>query len=86
MDNLPIIGISVAVILFAFWALSSRRQVDRAREHGLWPTGKTPTDADVKCLVDAGEKILAIKLCRQVHKMGLAEAKAHVEKMAEPIE
>lgn len=83
--TIALIVVSVVVILWALAALNSRRRIAGARERGLWPTlGHIPTDEDVKRLAKAGEKILAIKLCRQIHGMGLAEAKAAVEKMAEP--
>jgi len=79
-----LIVVSIGVIAAALSALSSRQQIARARERGLWPAmSQIPTDEDVKRLAKAGEKILAIKLCRQIHGMGLAEAKAAVEKLAE---
>lgn len=80
-----LIIVSIAVIVLALVTLNSKRQIARARERGLWPAlGQIPTDEDVKRLAKTGEKILAIKLCRQIHGMGLAEAKTAVEKMAEP--
>jgi ribosomal protein L7/L12 len=83
-STVAIIVVSIGVIVAALSALSSRQQIARARDRGLWPAiGQIPTDEDVKRLAKAGEKILAIKLCRQIHGMGLADAKAAVEKMAE---
>ena len=82
---IAVIVISVVVIAWAIATLHSRQQVQRARERGLWPPlGRIPTDEDVKRLAKAGERILAIKLCRQIHGMGFAESKAAVERMVEP--
>lgn len=82
--TVALIVVSLVVIVLALGTLSSRRQLARARGRGLYPAaGQIPTDDDVKRLAKAGEKILAIKLCRQIHGMGLAEAKAAVETMAE---
>ena len=81
-----LIVVSIGVIVAALSALSSRQQIARAREQGLWPAmGQIPSDEDVKRLAKAGEKILAIKLCRQIHGMGLAEAKAAVEILAQQL-
>ena len=39
---------------------------------------------DVQRLADAGEKILAIKLYREIHRVDLRTAKEAVEKLAQP--
>jgi len=63
--------------------LTSRLQIQKAREGGLWPQlGEIPTLEHVKRLAQAGEKILAIKLYRQIQGLSVAEAKAAVEKLA----
>jgi ribosomal protein L7/L12 len=73
----------LAILLIATFQLSSRRQIQQARENGLWPQpGEVPTLEHVKGLAQAGEKILAIKLYRQIHPVSLVEAKAAVEKLA----
>lgn len=80
-----IIVIAAIVIIWAVATSASRQQIQRAKEKGMWPAeGQIPTDEDVKRLAKGGQKLLAIKLCRQIHGIGLAEAKAAVEKMAEP--
>ena len=77
-----LIVVSVAVILWAIASLYSRQAVQRARNRGLWPQpGQIPTVEDVKRLAKAGEKILAIKMYRQVHNVGFKEAKDAVEKL-----
>ena len=78
-----LIVVSVGVFLWAIASLYSHQQVQQARSRGLWPKpGQIPTMEDVKRLAQAGEKILAIKLYRQIHHVGLAEAKDAVEKLA----
>jgi hypothetical protein len=84
-DSLIIIVVSAGVILWAIFKIHSRQQLRRARERGLWPTlGQIPTDAAVARLAKAGEKILAIRMSRQIHNLDLAEAKAVVNKLTEP--
>jgi hypothetical protein len=86
MDNSTMIIITISVIGIA-WAVAtlySRQQLQRARQRGLWPPlGQIPTDEDVKRLAKDGEKMLAIRMCRQIHNLGFAEAAAVVQKLAE---
>jgi ribosomal protein L7/L12 len=72
---IAVIGFVALGLLIAF---AQRRQRDeRARLQGLLPPqGQVPTDEDVKRLAQAGEKITAIKLYRQIHGGGLKEANA----------
>ena len=75
--------VSLAMILIVALQSYSRQRIQQAREKGLWPPlGEAPTLAHVKGLAQAGEKILAIKLYRQIHPVSLVEAKAAVEKLA----
>jgi ribosomal protein L7/L12 len=77
-----LIILSVALVLLCAWAFFSRQQVRRGQEQGLWPRpGQTATDQDVERLAKSGNKILAIKLYRQIHRVGLKEAKDAVEKL-----
>ena len=77
-----LIGLALLVFVVSLISLSQRRAVQKAREKGLWPEyGEVPTDENVRKLALAGEKILAIKLYRQLHGGDLKEAKAAVEKM-----
>jgi len=81
----PFIGVLLflGILLAATFQLSSRRQIQQARENGLWPRlGELATLEHVKRLAQAGEKKLAIKLYRQIHGVSLADAKAAVEKLA----
>jgi len=76
--------VAIFVIAWAIGTVQTRQQIQRARARGVWPPlGQIPTDEDLKRLVKAGETLLAIKMCRQIHNMGLTEAKAVVERLAE---
>jgi hypothetical protein len=76
---LPGIGILMIVVV----KLHSRRQLQQARERGLWPqSGEHPTLEHVKRLAQAGEKNLAIKLYHQVHNVSCKDARAAVDKLA----
>jgi predicted Ser/Thr protein kinase/ribosomal protein L7/L12 len=79
----PLIGklLFLAIPLLAIFALHARKQIQQARERGLWPLlGERATLEHVKGLAQAGEKKLAIKLYRQIlHGVPAADAKAAVE-------
>ena len=75
--------VSLAAILIKALQRYSGQRIQQAREKGLWPpVGEAPTLEHVKRLAQAGDRILAIKLYRQVHPVSLMEAKAVVEKLA----
>jgi tRNA A-37 threonylcarbamoyl transferase component Bud32 len=81
---MPALGILLflAILLLATFKLSSRWQIQQARDRGLWPQlGELPSLDQVKRLAQAGEVILAIKLYRQMHGASLADAKAAVKKL-----
>ena len=87
MDELTspgiLIFISLTILFFVLFTLKSRRAVKCAQAQGLWPApGKVPEIADVKRLAKAGEKILAIKLYRQIRNVNLREAKDVVDRLA----
>ena len=85
MGNSIAIKVGFVVVAFTLLACALYRgsQMQRARSRELLPKpGEIPTDEHVKRLVEAGEKIMAIKLYRQMHRTGLADAKAAVEKLA----
>ena len=71
-------------LLAVIW--TSRRSSDRARGDASAPSpdlAAAPTDveAQIQQALTDGQKINAIKLYRQLHGVGLAEAKHAVEKM-----
>jgi hypothetical protein len=78
---LNILGIIVIVgalaLFFMSWRRSWRNLVLR-RSQILPPAGQG-TMADVERLVRAGERIAAIRVYREIHHVGLAEAKKAVD-------
>jgi predicted Ser/Thr protein kinase len=74
-------GLGILLILALY--LYSRWQIQQARERGLWPQwGELATLEHVQHLAQAEEKVLAIKLYRQIYPVSLMDAKAAVEKIA----
>ena len=78
----------VAAIGFVVMGLFIAHAQKRRREeypHGgqdLPTPSKTATDDEVKRLAQAGQRIEAIKLHRQIHGTGLKESKDAVDKIA----
>jgi hypothetical protein len=63
--------------------LHSRHKIQQMREKGLWPQpGEPPTLEHVKRLAQAGEKIMAVKLYREINGASLMDAKVAVEKLS----
>ena len=84
MQIVPALGFVwiVAVFLVASYQLNSRKEINDARESGLWPqSGEIPTLEHVKLLARAGKKGLAIKLYRQIHGVSSSAAKAAVKEL-----
>lgn len=61
--------------------LRSGSGLAKARSNGLYPPAGSGSDADVATLLAHGEKILAIRLYRELHGGGLKEAKQAVENL-----
>jgi ribosomal protein L7/L12 len=80
MKLLWIIGGLVGLFVIAL-TFASRRTV-ALRRSGLMPAAGQATMADVERLAQAGEKIAAIRCYREIHNVGLAEAKKAVEDLA----
>jgi len=70
----------VFVVVMGGVIVSSRHTIDKARREGRYPQEGKGTLDDVKRLVRSGDKILAIRLYREINKVGLKEAKDAVEK------
>jgi tRNA A-37 threonylcarbamoyl transferase component Bud32 len=84
-ELVPSVGtlLFLGVLLVGVRQLTSRLQIQKARELGRWPQlGELPTIEHVKRLAQAGEKMLAIKLYRQIHGVSAASAKAAVKNLA----
>lgn len=81
-DAILVIAVSVFAIGFCIMKLRARQQGKDVRIQALRPTpGQTPADEEIRTLALAGDKIEAIKRCRELHGMGLKEAKDYVEAM-----
>jgi len=75
----------LGILFVSIFQIYTRHQVQKAREKGLWPQlGELPTLEDVKRLAQGGEKILAIRLYRQILNVSLEDAEAAVRKLAGP--
>ena len=66
-------------LLITLLLLRNRPRLDAARAGGLYPPAGQGSDADVAALMTRGEKLLAIRLYRELHGCGLKEAKEAVE-------
>lgn len=71
----------IAVFFARFYVIGSGRKHAELRARGLYPADGHETDEDVLRLVQAGEKIMAIRCYRSLHKVGLKEAKDAVERL-----
>jgi len=71
-----IIGFA-GVVALAF-IFTSRRD-SKLQESGLSPAPGQATMADVERLVRAGQRIAAIRCYREIHHVGLAEAKKAID-------
>lgn len=60
------------------------RKVSRLRALGLYPEKGQEREEDVARLLLAGEKTMAIRCHRALHKVGLRKAKAAVESLGKP--
>ncbi len=67
--------IGVVAIPFIF---TSRRDA-ALRQSGVLPAAGQATMADVERLVRAGQRISAIRVYREIHHVGLAEAKKAID-------
>lgn len=74
--------LGLLVLIPATLLLRSRSPLAEARRRGLCPPSGSGSDADVAALLARGEKLLAIRLYRELHGGGLKEARQAVEAMA----
>jgi ribosomal protein L7/L12 len=79
-----------AILLFAAlmlgWAAFGVMEIRRSRRHlaalrarGQYPQEGKEREADVLSLLKAGEKVMAIRCYRALHRAGLRDAKKAVE-------
>jgi hypothetical protein len=78
------LGLAIVLLFGALWvgSIRWRRRQRRARREGLLPPMGGGSETDVERLLARGEKMLAIRLYRELHGTGLKEAKEAVEALA----
>lgn len=82
-DAILIIVASVFAIGFCFMVLQARQKGKDVRIQPLQPApGQVPGDEEILALALAGNTIQAIKRCRELHGLGLKEAKDYVERLS----
>ncbi|HXV20843.1 MAG TPA: DUF3592 domain-containing protein [Desulfuromonadales bacterium] len=78
----PLVAIVGTVAAFAaLLDRSSRRRLLQARLAGLYPAKGQGRDGDVERLLHQGEKLLAIRLYRELHETDLKTARRRVEEL-----
>jgi hypothetical protein len=76
-----LLGLGVIGVLWSVSSILKRTRNEQVRRDELLPKPGEGTLEGVRQLANAGEKIAAIKLYRQIQGVGLKEAKDAVEKM-----
>ena len=74
--------IAAVVVAIIVLDAANRARIRRLRQSGLYPPQGQGTLADVERLVHLGKRIAAIKLYREIHGVGLKEAKTAVDRLA----
>jgi hypothetical protein len=70
-------------LLLAVAVWRNHRRLKVLKEQGLYPKEGQGTDGDVERLAASGEKIVAIRLYREIHHVTLAVAKQAVEALVQ---
>jgi ribosomal protein L7/L12 len=84
---LEIAAVIITIVVFLVVAdVASRMRERRARESGLYPPPGSGSQADVERLIAAGETMLAVKLYREIHHVGLKDAKEAVDNIRSRME
>ena len=78
------VGVGMIGLFVLIRAFTSQRDAALRQSGNLPPPGKA-TMADVQRLIQSDQKITAIKCYREIHQVGLAEAKNAVEALAREI-
>ncbi len=76
-------GIFFAIFVILYVLASIRTASDRRA--GILPPAGQGSMADVERLIQSGEKISAIRVYREIHHCGLAEAKQAVDQIRDRI-
>jgi ribosomal protein L7/L12 len=84
---LELAAVVITIVVFLGVAsVTSRARERRAIESGIYPPPGEGTDADVQQLIMRGEYVLAITLYREIHRVGMKEAKDAVDTLREHTE
>jgi len=75
----PVVLVGSLAVVVATATVKTQRKLKSLRARGVYPEAGAETDDDVRRLLDAGEKIMAIRCYRAAHEVGLKQAKAAVE-------
>ena len=79
----PVLWIFVGLVgLFIIALIAASRRESQMRASGVLPPPGKATMADVERLIQLDQKIAAIKCYREIHNVGLAEAKNAVDTLA----
>jgi ribosomal protein L7/L12 len=85
VSEIIIVSVILAAALGTAVAFVATRRAERKvaglRARGLYPESGSETEQDIVRLLQSGEKIMAIRCYRSLHKVGLREAKDAVESL-----
>jgi len=70
------------VLVLTVLMLKSGSTLAKARSRGLLPPAGSCSDVDVMALTARGEKLVAIRLYREIHGCGLKDARLAIESLA----
>ena len=79
VSMLVVAGLALGAVIVTSAATGAKRRLKDLRVRGIYPREGMAGDKDVLRLLQAGEKIMAIRCYREIHKVGLKEAKDAVE-------
>jgi ribosomal protein L7/L12 len=84
MNSLFVLVVLFGLVLaiFLIGGLITKRKIKTLRAKGIYPPGGMEKQEDVLRLLKCGEKVMAIRCYRNVHKVSLKEAKEKVELLA----
>ena len=81
-EYMSLIYITTAVlIVLLLGSLKTKNEIQKLKRQGLYPDNREGTLDDVKRLVEQGYKVAAIRLYREIKKVGLKEANLEVDKL-----
>lgn len=67
------------ICFFLFLKTSHIFKINQARRKGLYPSQRKPTMDDVKRLLRAGEKYLAIRMYSEIYRLNVHQSEKEVD-------